>query len=1088
MSSEVKAKAMPIPEKGQDRAAYEAEELSKPLYEGKVTFEMVANDPEYQPVRDHPNWKSMMAAEKGVQKDEPKDEAKMSTADQSKETKEEPVLPPKQDKPAPVSTSSDPLMALEVAEGEEPPSAPDMEFEKPKAEPKVAGRFEPHYNFKDLKLSNKFDPEVVGPFQFATDDGCSDLLNDHDFDLDSPKEEKLFRALQRIIQPATFSGIKRDDSYVPLDAHNITPKLPIQKAALDLQEYAAERVQNAARPELENPNRETIRRYSNRDEIENNGGIPITAISFPRDEEVVTMQVFMNPNRLPLMMQSLRAFKYLAMRRTEFLNPVLNPIVNMDLLVQLRQLNGGEEDKISNNSTKVARFERVDMDGGAYYYNLADINDLRLYSEIVGRSIDVARGYTDVLTPSAVMLNFPARGQIQETVAKLNQLGSGDAAEMCRELTTFYASGYACELEIDFTSMLSADIARLRPMCCMAYLLLLDKRMLSYDSHLTLLTGVLAPFYGEADAPFRQNPLGGRVEVRKSASSIARDFLAAGRANIDDLRNNFSLLLGGRRIANTQENERRYVTRILCDMINLSFAVRHLRIPRQRSMLNPVRGPGEENLQPFSPFVASPDASENVQFGVNPHYTADYDVESQALLNNLILFSEALSRRPEVGQMLPLMQHALRDVSRLQRSAALMVDSIIRCTTSTDCIPYRNNVRGIGALPLQTFTLPFAGALSLCMFGIESSNLENNGEKFIKFVPAKSIPLPSLYPLYVSIEKAIANEVYEEFEADRYHILIPAKLVSLCLKMLGVIFKQVDPASERRLTLMFDEYAKFLVAPNNVERIPAELKRGEMDFAVLREEMRGRVKYGLARSDDPLNGEYANPLRHVSHSINLKKRRTDRVYISVDDSIGFVTHINELGQNVAIYAYEEAPPQAETVSIDAVLDQLYSHQTMEVDVDSLRQLARRMGARFIEIDKLSTSLSFVEQKGYTDEPAPMPKIKVMRKAERAMRKFKVDLTVYYRMNHDEYSRDVNGVADRGMLNPMFAVYIGAVYSDLKEFMINYDGFKVDSQDLYNLNNSLRIMDGHGYIHSTPIKIATREDEQYTLQTELNLRI
>jgi hypothetical protein len=794
---------------------------------------------------------------------------------------------------------------------------------------------------------------------------------------------------------------------------------------------------------------------------------------------------------MPFILQGAKSANYLFMRRNLFLNPAANPMIAPDLLRDLRQLNAGEEDVLSNNAIKMAVFERVDLDGGAYYFDYAQVNDLRLYAEISERSIALAREHTDKITPGTAMLSFPGRGQIMETVAKLNQLGAGDAAEMMRELTTCYAGGYGCEISIDFSSMLTGDIARLRPMCCMAYLLMLDKSLLSYDTHLHLITGVLAPFYNEVDAPYRAQPLAGPVQTKKSASSLARDFLRNGRASRADLAANFSMLLGGKRIANVQNNERTFVVNILDRLLNLSFGIVHQRVNRMRTLFTYARGGNAGVVEPYVPFIPAPGANENVMFGDAPHYTDDYVAECQGIMNNLILFSEALSRRPEVGQMMPLMSHALKDVRKVSRGAAIAVESIIKSTILADCIPYRNNVRARGNVPLHTFTLPFAGALSFFMFGIESSELEDAGERFLRFRPVTSIKLPSLYPSYVFMEKAIANEVYATFAPERYHILIPKKLVSLCLEILKVYYKDVDPASERRLSLMFDEHMVFLAPPNNAERVPVQLRRGflpDMDDPIDVVEMQNEIKYGLATTEEPGAGMPVGNLRLLTHDIYIRERRVDSVYISVDEPVPYVSHINTKGQVAALYVYKQKPPRVDTVSINDVLDQLYSTQTLTIGLGGIRQIARSMGAKYVEIDKLTTKINLVEQTGFTDEPTSEVTLTVSRKKERAERKFEIaTLDVYYRLNHNEYSRDFNNIPARGMLNNMFATYIGMLHEDLMRYVVNYDGYKIDDPKLYDSDRYLRIMDGQGLIHSTQLNIATRESEVFSLETELKMR-
>jgi len=1083
----MKPKAMPIPEKGQDRATYEKEELSKPLYEGKVTFEMVANDPEYQTVRDHPNWKAMLAMDEKETAETPKDDAKMPAG--NPDDVSPPTAPPKQDKPSAPTKAGEGMTDLDVTE-EGVPDIPDMEIEP--AQPKEAkyGGFSPHYRIKEVQINNKLELEVAGPLHLVKGSGFDDLLNDSKLDLDSSKEERLYAYLQEFAAPMRVKGMSRDDVYVPFTAHNISPEFAPQRARLDLLEYSVSRVNDQAVPLLENANVGTFNGIVNGDQAT---AIPVANLAFlggARGEEVVAQDVFINPHRLPLILAGLRTHRHVFMRRDAYLNPVMNPLISDQLLRDVRQRNGGEEDKISNNSARVSVFEKPDFDGGRYYYDLNQVNDLRLYSEIVERSIATCRGYTDVITPSASMLSFTGSRQVMETVAKLNQLGSGDAATMARELTTFYASGYGCELDIDFSSMLTGDVSRIRPLCCMAYLLMLDKTMLAYDAHHKLLTGILAPFYDEVNGP-EQNVAGG-VRVRLGAATLASEILANGGVR-DDKRNltvNFSLLLGGKRIADIQRRERDYVVDRLAELINLSFRVVHNRIPRQRALFGYDRVDAEM-LRPYSPFVPAPGASESVNFGDTPHYTADYEVEMQATMNNLKLFSDILSRRPEVGQMLPLMQDALSNIRKPARSAAIMVSAIVKATTETDCIPYRGNVRNRGALPLQTFTLPFAGALSFLLFGVESSELIDDNEKYLRFIPMTSVRLPSLYPSYVYLEKAIANEIFERFRQERFHILIPKKLVNLALEVLSVIYSKVDPASERRLTLMFDEYTRFLMAPNNGEIIPEFFKMasGVLRDAIARTDMRGDVKYGLAKKDAPADGAPVGVLEPLQHAIYLKKRRVDEVYISVNASVPNVTHLNVKGQAVALYVYETAPPEGETINLDTVLNELYSTQEMDYQVDSIRQIARQLGAEYVKIDKLKTKINLVEQTGFTDEPTPEPTIKVSRRKERAERKFEIDsINVYYRLNHNEYSRDAAGVPARGMLNAMFRTSIGMTYDSLMRYVANYDGFKFDDPTLYDIGQRLRIMDGQGLIHSTPVRIATREREEFIVEQAINFRM
>jgi hypothetical protein len=384
------------------------------------------------------------------------------------------------------------------------------------------------------------------------------------------------------------------------------------------------------------------------------------------------------------------------------------------------------------------------------------------------------------------------------------------------------------------------------------------------------------------------------------------------------------------------------------------------------------------------------------------------------------------------------------------------------------------------------------------MFGIESSGLEDKGERFIQFAPLTSYPLPSLYPSYIFMEKAIANEVFRKFSRDNYHVLIPEKLVRLCIEILGVFYSQVDAASERRLQLMFDEYTRFLTPPNDVERVPPELKRNFMDldgreYNVGRKDIQGAVAYGYATSSDQSDGAFRQPLNILEHSIALRERRVDRVWISVRDNVGVpvVEHLTTKGQNLALYVYNEVPPKETTVTIDEVINRLYSFRQMEANMEAIRQVASQMGAHYVLVEGLTTKIKLTEQTGFTDEPVAQPSFKIKIRREQAERRYSLDqLEVFYRLNNDEYSRDVNNMPGRGMLNQMFRTHIGMLYDDLLRFIVNYDGKLTDAVDLYDLEGQpkLRIMDGQGFIHSTPITIATRVEERYTLEKELKLRL
>jgi hypothetical protein len=685
------------------------------------------------------------------------------------------------------------------------------------------------------------------------------------------------------------------------------------------------------------------------------------------------------------------------------------------------------------------------------------------------------------------------------TVSQFNRLLGSDGAVFIKKLGSFLCGGRKMRLEVDTQAAVADEAPMLRPLGAMASLLLLDTSILSPDSLLALVTATLLPFFGlHGSAVLREpvQPQNDRQPVaapipgrRRGAIEFARDLIARPNMNAGDARNfivemtdSFSTIIGGPRGA-------RGAGRVITEICNTVFYVLGQALARRYTPLEvnerAFNYDPEGDNNPLTPFYVDGGIQDAVLLGTGMYYTDAHLPECRAMHNNLLQYAESLSKIQEVGNIMPILRVAFAEAKHISRSNALFVSSQLACAADEqDILPFR--VRE--DIPLDIVSLPYLGALSYLVFGVNSSEDSESYTPFLNYKPRLEIKLPSKYGMYLYMEKAICNAVFARFSDVelQYHLKKQPRLVKLSLDILSKFFQTLDPKSESRVTELFLNWDRYLSNANGFvhrERVPNELTNPllqEMMIPTLNEQ---NAPYGRM-----LLGEPVRPVKTPSvleHAMDIPNMLIDEVFIT-QEPIDTVTYINNKMQRVSVYSLRERPVMF--TDLDDLLRRTPYVYDSKLSVTTIRKLMQQGGIATVRVSDMRTTFDLKEQTGYNDVVIMDGEISIERKMEANEFKYAMSsIPLFYKPQHDELAVDEQGRRGPGVLNETFSTYVGIPYEAFERYLINHDGVLGNDPEQMNNDTNLRLKDGSGFVYSVPVTVAHRDSESLAIKKTLEMR-
>uniref|UniRef100_A0A2V0RK48 Uncharacterized protein n=1 Tax=viral metagenome TaxID=1070528 RepID=A0A2V0RK48_9ZZZZ len=467
-------------------------------------------------------------------------------------------------------------------------------------------------------------------------------------------------------------------------------------------------------------------------------------------------------------------------------------------------------------------------------------------------------------------------------------------------------------------------------------------------------------------------------------------------------------------------------------------------------------------------------------------------------------YAEVLGKLRQYDGIGMAVSEALKTKTHMAKSMAIFTDSFVRGSTHVELLAPDDS--GANARSIDTVMLPFDGALSFILYGIGSSEISDTSDAFIRFKAKASPTLPSLYPVYLYMERAIVQQAYAAFstEPEPYLITHREEVIDLCLDALKVYFVSIDPDSRARIGHLFDD-SETLDATRQLD-LPSALVSNiftdtEFKPALGRKGQESLPGSLLSNADI----EEANPLINpYVGSLQAVDRTVKRMFIDFDPISPEVLETYSTG-SVLLYTGER--DVADYVSLSTVIANSRYVDSETLSIDSVKSLAKAYlrgidrTAKGVFIDKIHTSFKFVEHKGLSDIVVETPTIKIDRNPRYLDTQFEVsEISIYYHRLTDRQGQLSEGVIERELdYLRGFMTYVSVDSADIQRCLINFDHADPMNPSIYRIEGddanievvdeksiaAIKIRDGRGITYAGRVTLSTRESEEISLTKELN---
>lgn len=1107
---------LPRPAKNQSVEEFENEEIKpdaeytefntvKEILERPDYFSIIIEQPEFQAMLSRSKEYLKQLGEEGVDVSKFIAEDKKEKPDEKPNT-EEPNTEDSEEPKAPIDVVMEPAVVEEVDE------VTSVEA------PKEKSLFEPSFKRGVNELNSPVEVKVQGGLITLEKSGLEDLLMPSSADRHTKDGRKIFDFRQQYRGAALIAPLKYNESDGMVSRANHSFIIDEELAGMaskthkfevetnkPLVQQASMLARNAASVNIDfvdkitTPNAAAFRATHGLDTR-----VAIDLAYDPRDRgaalgmNLKCADVMINPLRIPMLLHDQKVHARLSLTFDEFLAEH-DDMINPRFVRLIRKRNAMERDHITSTKYKVSRYNRLRIrapDSNDFYYRRVPLESVHLSGSILNRSFNKATDAMSSLTPSnrSITTHITNR-QASSMLLNFSSILPSDGSTFMSRLCAFLLGGRGRVLSVDVDEASSKSML-IMSVASMANLLLLDARFLDERSKVQLLANVLTPFYDEFSMPtLRRNPNGRGLQETQSTSALDIALLIMQRPGAVDLP----------RISKFKDATGRSAARIEQIRIQLRFLI-NFALNREFTTIN-----GDSRLfktpvdDTFIPVIARDDIYDIVLYGERTdlgesfrHDVSAYRPEANAIARYLMDYVDILSMKMEFKGADMAMQEILSSVTHIAKSHAIVADAFIRGTMHTELLPATG---GVDDSFYETVELPFTGALSYIMYGIGSSRVADNTNAYLEFTQAAAPVLPSLFPLYVFFERAIATEVYETYAND---LIITKRdmMVDLVLDVLSGYFSTVDADSRSRIEYMFDAGSMVFRDAVRQIRLPQEFKTRLYTDAYLpgAGSKPGRVP-GSIKSNDPVYED----VRPYEAAVDCVDKKITEVFFDFDPirPAEMVTY-NE--SRVLVYVKEEKGEYLDLEDIILAADYVESDTlTFEKLRNHARVYCETQGLNILDyagvkVKSIQTSFKLVEHTGVTDIITETPSIQIMRNVEYKENKFKVDtipiyyhrLTNYFRM--DGRNREIDYLRS-------FVTYTSIDIDVLSKYLVNVDHIDVMNPLLYKTEEinddkrllldgklaKLRLRDGQGITYTGNMTLATREEEDISIVTELKSR-
>jgi hypothetical protein len=1108
---------LPRPAKTQTIKEFEDEEIKPdPEYtEFNSVAEILAKPDYFKLIIEQPEFQAMLKRE-GIPNPLSKSEDEPKDAESKPEGKEEKQIEKK--------AEAEPDGSKADAEGDEPKTSidvimvPSLEEVAPviddaaSQEPTAPSTFEPSYRRIVHKVTAPVDIDVTHDLAILTKSGIEDLLIDYSGDRTTKKGAKFFAFLQRFRPMAQIEPISFDDATgsVSKSNHAFVFDESVSGKSSNAHDYELGRV----RPKIAASNVGSLQRMlidpDMPEELTNSESAELIDLALePRGSglKVKSADVIINPARLPVMLRDSKAFKAMTLTYDEWLAAHDN-FINRKMLSYVREKNAKERDVITNTHMKRSMYDRFilgakETNSQSYYFDeLPNARNYQICEGVLNRSLSKAMEAMSTLSSSqrSISTNITNR-QASQMLLGMTSIQPSDGVNFARHLGAHLLGGKRRTLEVDIDDG-ATKTPLLNALCSFANLVLIDRRFLDVRSYRQLLVNVLLPFYDEFPIQ-RMNEATRSVEYSRDVHDIANDLMppGGGRPAIINLPKVTKMVdTTGRGSAKAREIKI-VLTNLLSRLLNIEYS----QLSRTGRMFKTPAG------APYTPFTPRDDIVDVVLFGTRTdgfesrmHELVSYKPEALKLSSLIEEYADVLGKLRQFDGIGLAMSEAMKTKTHVTKSMAIFTDAFIHGSTHTELLPPGERIADERSI--DTVMLPFDGALSFLLYGIGSSEIAETTDAFVRFKSVSAPVMPSLYPVYLYVERAIVQQAFNEFSVEPTPYLITHRemVIDTCMDALKVYFTSVDPDSRERISHMFDDSDK--LARSGSFDLPTLL----VSDIFMNHQFTPKVG---SRGQEQLPGSfYSNAdifddnkeVSAYTSALDATDRTVEKVFIDFEPMTPTKIETYSNGSTL-VYTGKRNPE--EYISLSEVVTKALYIDSDTLSIDTIRNLAkshiRREGinptdVKGVFIEDIRTSFKFVEHKGLSDIVVDTPTITIDRNSRYLDTQFEVsEISVYYHRLTDRQGELSESVIARELnyLNG-FLTYVSIDQDTIQRCLVNFDHADPMNPSIYKLGPEdsrvgedsiapVKLRDGRGITYAGRVTLSTRESEEIEIIKQLS---
>jgi hypothetical protein len=821
--------------------------------------------------------------------------------------------------------------------------------------------------------------------------------------------------------------------------------------------------------------------------------------TFDGDEESTTdvrvARYMGNPYRIALLQKAQGSAKFMKVTQDQLLDERRGLPLNAYMRVLLRSRQLSEMDIFNDKEITKHVFDRAFLDdpkGMHKYLRDKTFDKPELAQSQMKRSLNIAASHASVLTTNAnrVVPHGSTRNVPEATLAAIQRIMPGHASEYFQKLCAHLLGGLNQELTMDFTDVHEAEQDSLIPLASAANLLLLDKRFLGRTEIYTLVLGLIKPFYPSYTDSTKKDKISAHDlalaltdDTPYNTKLPAIDDGRLGRANI-------RVKNGGQMIRNAIQN-----------ILNVFFGnANEFTSQESKAMVYDLDQP--PTYFPIPP--AHKEMFKIIAFGEGSgHDTTQYADFIDRRIDVLKNFAQVMEFKSMTGNIYEKISAAIDPATHIYHGCGAIVDMMTKAmASSTDLMPaqFQANTELRRLHAMEPTKLPFLGALSFFFYGVSSSALPMNeiSGDFLPFVLMKEFPLLSKYPLYRFYEHAMTRFVYRHLDqreglnlrSENINLLVD--IVDDCMR---VFYKSTESDSKNRIKYMLQHASRYLIDIEDPPELPEAMKRVALATNMIEsknsmsEQPEQGILFGQSFAKD---GVIMNPETSTYNIFDRSRMTLDRVInsfiISVHEGIDPVMFYTNEYARIMTYLSATMPLQ-DVMDLEDLIDSTENLQNLDsVNLETIQHLAKKHPQRpnYIRVKVHDCPIKLIQQEGFTDTIAESLTIKISLKKEFYKRKYSMEyFPVYYKLNNDKRSVDVNGNELLGMENKTFDVPYFITVAEFQKTLIHHSMMRLNRPKAYA--NNFRIRDGSGMIYVTPMDVAVRKSEKLVTLDKLVFR-